>query len=381
MTPGMTATRTDPPAKRMLVVKLSSLGDTLHALPAVAELRDHLGFSVDWAVQPEFADVVGSFSCVDRVLPVPRPSRLREWFSAVAALRRGPRYDMVVDMQGLLKSALVARAARRAPGARLIGPSFAREGSRLFYGELAGRRDKQRHAIDENFDVLRHLGVPVPEEPRFPMRLPTIDLPALEAECGLSPAASGMADGAAAPLRIAVAPFSRWPSKNWPPERFSEAIAMVERRLGARVLVLGGPGDRDGASLMIGAAGVSAANLCGRLSVPESAAVLSRCAVLLTNDSGPMHIAAALGVPCVAPFGPTAADRTGPFGAIHSVLRAAPQVCLRAPCRKRVCPLGTGICMSSVTAEEAFRAMEDAVVRRARPKPSAAGAGEGGVGP
>lgn len=329
--------------RRILVVKLSSLGDTLHALPAVAELRDRLPARVDWAVQPAFAPLVRAFRCVDRVFEVPRPSRLREWARALSALRREPPWDLVVDFQGLLKSALVARAAR-AP--RRIGPSFAREGSRLLYTELAGRRDKSRHAIDECFDVLRLLGVPVPAEPRFPISAPA---PAPEA---LDPPALAGLGGP----RIAVAPYSRWPSKNWPAERFSEAIRLLVREHGARVHVLGGPGDRAGAQAIVEAAGVPAANHCGAFSLVESAGLLARCEALLTNDSGPMHLAAALGVRCVALFGPTSAGRTGPYGPRHAILRAEP-ACPRAPCRRRDCPLGTGACLASIPAARAVAAL------------------------
>ena len=329
-------------ARRLLVVKLSSLGDTLHALPAAAELHDRLDARIDWAVQPAFASLVGAFSCVDRVLPVPRPSRLREWASALRAIRREGPYDLVVDFQGLLKSALVARAAR-AP--RRIGPSFAREGSSLFYTELAGRRDKGRHAIDECFDVLRHLGLPVPAEPRFPIDVPDVDPDAL------APALAGLSGP-----RIAVAPFSRWTSKNWPPERFSEAIRLLVEGRGARVHLLGGPGDRAGAQAIVDAAGVPAANHCGDFSLLASAGLLARCSALLTNDSGPMHLAAALGVRCVALFGPTSADRTGPYGPRHAVLRAEPE-CPRAPCRRRDCPLGTGACLASIPAARAVAAL------------------------
>ena len=335
-------------ARRILVVKLSSLGDALHALPAVAELRDRLPARVDWAVQPAFAPLVRSFSCVDRVFEIPRPSRPREWARSLLALRRAGPWDLVVDFQGLLKSALVARAAR-AP--RRIGPSFAREGSRLFYTELAGRRDKSRHAIDECFDVLRHLGIPVPAEPRFPLDVPAPDPSALD-----PPELAGLSGP-----RIAVAPYSRWPSKNWPAERFSEAIRLLVRDHGARVHVLGGPGDRAGAQAIVDAAGVSAANHCGAFSLVESAGLLAHCSALLTNDSGPMHLAAALGVRCVAVFGPTSADRTGPYGPRHAVLRAEPE-CPRAPCRRRDCPLGTGACLSAIPAARAVAALFDAQV-------------------
>ena len=329
--------------RRILVVKLSSLGDTLHALPAVAELRDRLPATVDWAVQPAFAPLVRAFACVDRVFEVPRPARPREWARALSALRREPPWDLVVDFQGLLKSALVARAAR-AP--RRIGPSFAREGSRLLYTEIAGRRDKSRHAIDECFDVLRHLGIPVPAEPRFPLSVPVPDPDALD------PPELASLSGP----RVAVAPYSRWPSKNWPAERFAEAIRLLVQERGARVHVLGGPGDRAGAQAILDAAGVPAANHCGAFSLVESAGLLSRCEALLTNDSGPMHLAAALGVRCVALFGPTSAARTGPYGPRHAILRAEPE-CPRAPCRRRVCPLGAGACLASIPAARAVAAL------------------------
>ena len=328
---------------RILVVKLSSLGDTLHALPAVAEIAKRLDAEVDWAVQPAFAPLVECFACVSRVVRVPRPSDFRGWLRALRALRRAPAYDLVLDMQGLLKSALVARAAR-AP--RRIGPSFAREGSRLLYTEIAGRRDKSRHAIDECFDVLRHLGIPVPAEPRFPLSVPAPDPDALD------PPELASLSGP----RVAVAPYSRWPSKNWPAERFAEAIRLLVQERGVRVHVLGGPGDRAGAQAILDAAGVPAANHCGAFSLVESAGLLSRCEALLTNDSGPMHLAAALGVRCVALFGPTSAARTGPYGPRHAILRAEPE-CPRAPCRRRDCPLGTGACLASIPAARAVAAL------------------------
>ena len=326
-------------AGRILVVKLSSLGDVLHALPAVAELRDRLEARVDWAVQPEFAGLVERFSCVDRVVRVPRPSHFGAFLRALRALR-AERYDLAVDFQGLLKSAVVAAAAR-CP--RVIGPSFHREGSRLLYSAVAGPRNRNRHAIDECFDVLRFLELPVPETPRFPLDIPAVDPDAL------APELSGLSGP-----RIAVAPFSRWASKNWPAVRFSEAIRLLRDRCGARVYLIGGPGDRDGAQAVIDASGAPAANLCGRLSLIDSAGLIARCSALLTNDSGPRHLAAALGVRCVAPFGPTAAERTGPHGPGHVVLRAP---CPRAPCRRRVCPLGTGACLAGVSAERAVDAL------------------------
>lgn len=326
--------------ERILIVKLSSLGDTLHALPAVAALRTSRSARIDWAVQPEFAALVRAFSCVDEVIEVPRPSDFSGWLRALSALRRRQRYDLVVDMQGLAKSAVVARAAR---ASRRLGPPFARECSSLFYDALFGRPEKprRRHAVDECLDLLDFLDIPRPAVPEFPLDAAPADL------SKWTPGAS--ADSPA----FAVAPYSRWHSKNWPEERFAEAIALLVRDRGARVFVLGGKGDRAGAERIIARSGVQAVNLCGELSITESAGVMRACRALLTNDSGPMHIAAALGVKTVAVFGPTVPGRTGPYGANHAILRA--DCC--TPCRKRECPRGDHACMKAISAAQAVAAL------------------------
>lgn len=313
---------------RILVVKLSSLGDVLHALPTVAELKSQLGAEVHWAVQPAFAPLVRRFACVDAVIEVPRPSDLRGFLRALRDIH-ARQYDLVADLQGLMKSAIVAHAAR-AP--RRIGPSFAREGSRLLYHELAGPRNKDRHAIEECLDLIRHLGLVMPAEPRFPLDVPAIDLNALAPLAGDGP-------------RIAVAPASRWESKNWPEEHFAAFVRHAVSRHNARVYLIGGGSDAPLADRIVAAADVPAANLCGRLPLAESLGALARCETLLTNDSGPMHMAAVLGVRCVALFGPTRPNRTGPYGAKHVVLRA--EGC--PPCHRRICPKGTKTCLRSIT--------------------------------
>ena len=313
---------------RILVVKLSSLGDTLHALPAVAELKTQLGAEIHWAVQPAFAPLVRAFSCVDKVFEVPRPSKFFKYLAAIGAIRKY-RYDLVVDFQGLLKSAVVARSAK-AP--RRIGPSFAREGSRFFYTELAGTRNRNRHAVDECLDVVKHLGLVMPSEPRFPICVPELDLDGLAPLSGKGP-------------HIAVAPMSRWESKNWPEEYFAELVKRLVEKKDARIYIIGGPGDKPVAERIIAAAGVAAANLCGRFSLVDSLGVLTKCSALVSNDSGPMHMGAALGVKCVVPFGPTTPERTGPYGPNHVPLQVAGCV----PCHKRKCPKGTKSCLFDIT--------------------------------
>lgn len=324
---------------RVLIVKLSSIGDVLHALPMAAELADQLPATIDWAVQPAFAPLVRLFSCVETVHAVPRPSDLVGYVKAIRRIRM-TRYDCVVDAQGLMKSAVVARFVR-AP--RRVGPSFAREGSHWLYSECAGMRDKNRHAVEECLDVVRHLGLRVPGTVRFPIDTPALDLDERAPLHGTG-------------IRVAVAPQSRWPSKNWPAASFSVLIRMLVARHDARVYVLGGAADAPVADQILAEAGVPAVNLCGRFSLAESMAAIRQCRVMVTNDSGPMHMAAALGVRCVVPFGPTAPERTGPYGPDHVVIQTALPC---APCHQRVCPLGTQACLRGITPERVLAAVCD----------------------
>ncbi|MFT7513015.1 MAG: heptosyltransferase-1, partial [Candidatus Omnitrophota bacterium] len=182
---------------RILIVKLSSLGDLFHALPAVHVLKASWGVSVDWLTQPEYAELVGYFDDVDEVLTFPR----RNFLGSLGSFRRkvrAKRYDYVFDMQGLLKSAVAARLAN---ADRCIGPSFNREGSRAFYHAVAGPADRYRHAVDQIFDVVKYFDLA--GEKTFPVSWPKVTLPE-------------------APHRIGLAPCSRWPAKNWPVERFAE---------------------------------------------------------------------------------------------------------------------------------------------------------------
>jgi ADP-heptose:LPS heptosyltransferase len=320
---------------RILIVKLSSMGDTLHALPTVTELKRQLGAEIHWAVQPEFADLVGRFACVDRVLVVPRRGGWGERSGSVAALR-AETYDLVVDLQGLLKSAVVARLAR---SPRRIGPSFHREGARLFYTEVAGPLDKSRHAVDECMDVLDALGLPRPSRALFPLNLPDM--------------AASLGPGAGP--RVAIAPLSRWATKNWPLAHFAEVARRLGTEFGAELHGIGGPADRPTVDRLAELAGVPLRNHCGEHDLAQTGGLLARMSLLLSNDSGPMHLAAALGVPCVVPFGPTLSGRTGPYGPGHRVLRLGN--C--PPCRSKVCRRGDAICLAQLSPDLVFAAARD----------------------
>lgn len=308
---------------RILIVKLSSLGDILHVLPAAAAIQRGTGATLDWAVQPEYAGLVGCFTVVDRVIPVPRDWYRQAPRSTVNRLR-ATAYDAVVDLQGLFKSAIVTRLAR-APVR--LGPSYHRECSRLFYTRVAGRRDIRRHAVIQALDSARAL-LPAGPAPavEFPVAFPAVavDTPR---------------------PRVALVPASRWPTKNWPAPAFHALAARLQREAGASIHLVGGPGET-------GLCGEIARDLpgttvveAGRHTIPQTGGLLAHMDLVIANDTGPIHLAAALGTPVLALFGPTDPRRTGPYGAGHRVLmRDLP--C--QPCYARTCRIGGMPCLAGL---------------------------------
>lgn len=283
--------------KRILVVKLSSLGDLFHALPAVNLIQRHTGAEVDWVCHRMYLDLVAAFVPVSRAIAYPRHSFVRDASAFFAALRK-EEYDLALDFQGLLKSAMVIRASR---AARRIGPSFSREGSHIFYDAVSGPTNKKRHAVEECLDTARFLGLPdAPVE--FPVKFPKIslDLPH---------------------PRIGLLPCSRRTEKNWPIERFAEVARALGPKAQASFVVLGGPADAEACAALTELIGESAQNWCGRTSILELGGLLRDLDLLITVDSGPMHLAAAVGIPTVAIFGPTDPIKTGPYGKQQRVVR------------------------------------------------------------
>lgn len=315
---------------RVLVVKLSSLGDILHVLPTVLAVKAQTGADIDWAVHPEFAALVRTFACVRRVVEFPRRRVARSLGAAVRALR-GESYDLVLDLHGLLKSAIVARLARLAPGGRRIAPSYAREGSSLFFRERAGRLHRDCHAAVQAFDTLDYLGL---KRPETVATAPGDFLLPETAPLGGSP-------------KVAIAPVSRWPSKNWPAGKFAEfARLLAEARPGAEFAVVGGVADRETGEAVASALPGRIRNLCGKTSIAETMSVLAQCDILVSNDSGPVHMAAAVGTKCLVVFGSTRPTWTGPLGEGHRVV-AAGLPC--QPCLRRRCPRGDLACLAAVT--------------------------------
>jgi len=287
---------------RLLVVKLSSLGDLVHAMPAIERVRDGCGAtSFDWVTQPEYENLVRCIDGVERVIPFPR----RNFATGFGAFRRQLRmreYDLVVDFQGLWKSAVATRSAKLAKGGRRIGPSFAREGCRVLYHQCPPG-DSKRHAVERCLDTPRLLGFG--DEPiRFPFSPPEVPEPEGE-------------------IPIAIFPKSRWLAKNWPLEYLAVLGKRLLERDGVFLHFLGGPKDVDVCDALVREVGSERSrNHAGRTPLPQLLGTIARMRLLIGNDSGPLHLAAAVGTPLLAFYGPTDPARTGPWGENTTVLEA-----------------------------------------------------------
>ncbi|MEW6324597.1 MAG: lipopolysaccharide heptosyltransferase II [Nitrospirota bacterium] len=337
-----------PPA-RLLLIKPSSMGDVIHSLPVLDALRRQWPQTeIDWLVKPEWAPLLEGHPMLREVVRLPRA--WRGWAATVATLRRR-RYDMMIDLQGLLRSALLGRLC----GAPVrVGFSNGREGSPWWYTHRIDPPPDPVHAVDRYLDVIRQLGVRWEGVPRFP-------LPPW-------PAADAWADGVWAAERMApddpvcvVHPAARWSTKRWPAERFARAADGAAAR-GWRVIVVAGAGQAGQAEAAVGLMQRRVLNLAGGTTLPQLAALLRRAAVLVTNDSGPMHLAAAVGTPVVAMFGPTDPRKVGPYGSGHAVLMASVDC---SPCRRQRC-VQDGACMKAIDVEEVLKAMDKIINRKTR---------------
>jgi ADP-heptose:LPS heptosyltransferase len=350
---------------RTLVIKPSSLGDIIHSAEAVDRLaRSTPDSSVTWVANAEYADFVREFPGVSEVLPFPRrrfrlrrfPLWVPELLGWVRDLRRS--YDVAVDLQGLQRSALVARLSG---AAERFGPADARELAGVHYTHIVRVPPDLVHAVDRVHRVVEEAC----RRSRFLRELP----PRSEGELLRSsfrlpvpPRARARAEEiAAADGRdlLVLAPGARWPSKLWPAQRWADFLALArERRPDLRPLFLGAPGEEHLVEEIRAAGAVELESLVGAEPIWITAALMERAAAVVTMDSAPLHLAVAVGAPTVSFFGPTDPRRVGPRGEGHRVLRRELE-CLA--CYQRECPLERRICVPETTAEEAFEALESVV--------------------
>ncbi len=328
---------------RILIVRLGSLGDVIHAIPAAAALRARFPKAhIDWMVDPRYVELLDLVECLDRRIAVdPRQSvGTSSVLGTVTELRR-VGYDAVIDLQGLLKSAVLARLAG---GRRTIGfpRRHLRESlARLFYTD-APDPGVATHVIAKNLALLAPLGV-TDRRVHFPIRIPRT--PVVES-----------AISRFAPERfVLINPGAAWPNKRWPADRFGAVAAVLERDLGMRSLVLWGPGEEALAASVVAASG-GAAEAAPPTSIADIVGIARHAQLMISGDTGPLHIAGAVSTPIVALFGPTLPERNGPWSPADVVISRVGQCeCLYERRCRRPVP-----CIDDITVDEAM----DAIRRR-----------------
>jgi heptosyltransferase-1 len=340
---------------RVLIVRLSALGDIVHAVPVLAALRHQdPAVEVDWLVEEAYSPVLALVDGLNqRVVvraargksPSPDvsgdglrfPSGPVGYARAIAYLRR-QRYDVALDLQGLIKSAVWARAS----GARRV-VGFAREhlrepqAARLYHEHVTPPHPA--HVIQKNLAVARHLGAAV--APAAPPLRP-------DPTPALASAMRRLLDGA--PYAV-INPGAGWPNKRWPGERFAALSRALFDEHGLVSVVTWGPAERTLADEIVVLAG-GAARLSPPTSVGELAAVMQDAVLVVSGDTGPLHIAAAVGAPVVGLYGPTWPERNGPWHPGDEVISRAD----RCQCHhKRQCLRGAP-CIESISLEEVLAA-------------------------
>jgi heptosyltransferase I len=310
--------------RAIAVVKLSALGDVVHATPVVEALADAFPAArLTWIVErraaallqdhPRLADVVTIDTRAWRRVRTPSAAlTLARTLRELRRRFRAARFDVALDLQGLAKSGVVT-AATGAPLRIGFAAGYRRERlNGLFTNRHVTPPPSAHHVVDQYLALLEPLGV---RPRRVIFRLPARDaaesrVEELFTEAGLKPH----------DRLVIINPGAGKAAKRWPVERFTELAARLAREASARVLVLWGPGEQIAARAI---AGVPGAVLAPPTDLDTLIAVMRRASLVVAADTGPLHVAAAVGVPCVGLYGPTSAARNGPYGAGHRTLSAA----------------------------------------------------------
>lgn len=303
----------------ILIVKLSAIGDVIHTLPSLAALRKlYPDAHITWVVEEAAAGLLKNHPLLDAVLI----SRRKKWLNdfkrggirrALREMRlfirelRTRRYDLVIDFHGLLKSSVIVLLSG---GKRKLGYDSLQELSGLFYNEKI-TEDMKKHAVDRYLDFPRYLGADV-SRPEFP--LPADSTAAAKIQTILEKHHLEDKDF------IAINPVAFWETKLWDNGKFAHLADSIKTELNSNVAFTGS--EKEPLEKIISLMKTKAVNLGGETSLAELAQFYKKARLVITTDSGPMHLAAAVGTEVVALFGPTDPQRTGPYGEGHTIIRA-----------------------------------------------------------
>ena len=334
--------------ERILIVLLGAIGDVVRAMPAAMRVREGFpGARITWAVEPAAAPLLEDHPAIDGRLVFRRDLGPRAFVRFLAEVRRGG-FDLVLDLQRHLKSGVVSRASG-APRRVGFHRRNTKEGNWLFNTETIPAQDHWSPKVRQYLAFASHLGLP--EAP---------------VDFGLRPRpeeverARTLLDGLDPPL-LAAFVGSTWESRFWWPEATAEVLAEARRRFGLAAVLLGAPAERRFAEEVLSTAPAGTRNLVGRTTLRDVVAVLGMAAAAFGPDSGPMHIAAALGVPVVSLWGATSPSRSAPWG-FEDLALVGGVAC--HPCYRRRCPIDR-LCMKLIRPKAVLERLETALGRSA----------------
>ena len=339
---------------KILVIKLSAIGDVIHSLPFLEVLKMTFPFStIDWVVEEDAAGIVQDHPDIDTLLVFPRKGWIKRFakkneycsigkeVAGFLKVLKKKRYDIVIDLQGLLKSGILTFIAR---GKRKIGLNGGREASSIFINEKVVVPDPNIHALERYLYIARYLGA---TQPRWGGRVP---IDATDTRY-----INDLLQGIDEKPLIAVNPMAKWETKLWGLDRFASLVDRIKETLGAEVIFTGSESDRKPIETILSKMNTRVLNFAGKSTLKELACLYERCAIVISTDTGPMHLAAAMNNPVVvALFGPTSPLKTGPYGPRHRVLRTGIEC---SPCFKKKCIDMS--CMKEITVDMVFNIVKE----------------------
>ncbi len=358
---------------RILIVKPSSLGDIIHALPVLNGLRHRYPTArISWLVNRQYAPLLEKHPQLDEVIPFDRQKFNSVLGAAVMTFQlggfakaiRSRKFDLAIDLQGLFRSGLMTWISR-APVR--LGFHPAREGAGIFYTHRIPF-DSSRHAVERNYAVAKILGFEnVPVEFKIPVH------PESEQSVRQKLLAGGLPP--TDPF-VLVWPGSRWETKNYLPDRYAELIDRWQQETNVRVVLGGSPSERELCRRIAQSCRAQPIDLAGHTDLLEMVALVAKSALVVCNDSAPAHLAAALRQPLVAIYGPTDPNRTGPYGSKGKTL-IADLPC--APCffRKLNQCSHDHDCMNRITVDQILQAMKSSWDHRPSLSNPVSGGGRG----
>ncbi|MCH7589976.1 lipopolysaccharide heptosyltransferase II [PVC group bacterium] len=334
---------------KTLIIKYSSLGDVIQATPLAKIIKERNGGeTVSWLVEPQYEVFLKGNPSIDKIFLLRKPKKqppilwLKNFIHLIRQLR-GERFDRVIDAQGLFLSGLIAFLSR---AKERVGFSNAREGAPKFYTRKVDVSARPINAA-KRYGLLVSDAAP----DKLPFYIPRQNnWEGLEKKLLMEGCQKGKDI-------ILLCPTSRWVTKNWPIQSFIELAHRIVALVSHKVIFVGAPEDQHIQHLLDDGMGKKTVNFLGSkaLKMEELITLVAKSRLFVTNDSGPMHLAAALGTPIVALFGPTSDELTGPNTDQCRIVKT--DVDCR-PCFKKVCPIQTHDCMKKLSVDDVFKACE-----------------------